>query len=460
MSRSIHTTRRTLSRLCKERYSSDEHHEAILKKAGQSLRHKRRIKVQVAAERSRAEPPLAGAAPETIPIEVVPSASPFEHHGASPEDIRAILSLLPRAATEGIGRIQLLLGKQDQEESAPGNVEPDPFTGRVGYETLPGIYAGQYLGSYHPRSGLLAIYAFVYVTSKLMLPQPVCEIYLRLHALKTFVHEVAHHHDQTTRVARGRWRADSKDTVEQYAEKMQHVWTQEFVLPYLARVYPGEIDALLGWVEERGGMKTDLAFFAGDCRRTDRRGLKRLLVDTVDAFEVWAMEQVKYSSLLESHLAFAWQLHYADKYDDCLKLVNKLLSKYADSCAVKACKADTLIHLGRFDEALQLSDELLQQNPAEPDYWKIRADALEEKAEWNLLLETCDAWSEQPAAKDTSGKAIALFRAIAFCGLGQNAHMDANIDTFITYLQQRARETPDQRRARILKMVQRRAGKS
>jgi hypothetical protein len=114
MSRSIHTTRRTIGELVRKKFPSSEEKLTALKNAHEALQRKRRIKQQVRKARTQSKPPFAGAAVETIGIDVLHEDS-HVHHGASTQDIRAVLDLLPSAATEGIARIQLSLGKEYRE---------------------------------------------------------------------------------------------------------------------------------------------------------------------------------------------------------------------------------------------------------------------------------------------------------------------------------------------------------
>lgn len=262
MARSIHTTHRTVAELKKKKFADTEVKARVLEEARRQLRRKRLIKSQSLAERARPFPPLAGTAVETITIEAT-DESPTVHHAASPDDIRGVLSCLPADATEGIARVRLSLGKAFMDERREDrNLPRDPFTNRLSCEIFSGVYTGPVLGSFRPTTGLIAVYAYVYDSTQLPLPQSVCEIFLRLHALKTLIHEVAHHHDKIRRVARGRWLADRKANNERYAEKMEHQWTREVVLPYLQETYPKQIHALREWVAQQSGKLSDFFSYA------------------------------------------------------------------------------------------------------------------------------------------------------------------------------------------------------
>ena len=103
--------------------------------------------------------------------------------------------------------------------------------------------------------------------------------------------------------------ADRKENVEWYAEKMEHEWTRQFVLPYLEKAYASEMKELLDFVELRGGVRLPLGFFASDSRSTLRNGLIRFAFTTFGAFEFWVEKLPQCESLGGSRLAFAWELH-------------------------------------------------------------------------------------------------------------------------------------------------------
>jgi hypothetical protein len=435
VARSIHTTRRSLAQLAQKEFASPEQKNGVIEAARRELRRKRRIKRRVKTERRTSIPPFASFDPATIPIEVH-HASRYIHHSASVVDLRALLRLLPPTATEGISSIKLILAKECIEESCAfkcADDERDPFTGRFSYQVFPGVYAGAYLGAYTPGRGQIALHAHVYDPAKLPLPRNVCALHLRLEALKTFVHEVAHHHDEICRVARGRWLADRKENVEWYAEKMEHEWTLKIVLPYLKRAYPADVKALLDFVEQRGGLRLPLEFFAGDPRKTLRNGLTRLALTTSSAFESWVESLSKCADLAASQLAFAWELHYVDKYTECLQILDSLLSQNPHSREAFICKGDTLVHLERYDEALSIAEALLNDNPADAAAWKIRGDVFEARCDWAALLKNSYFWLDDVPDDSKSPSSAILHRAIAYCGLGDMENMEEWIEALANF---------------------------
>jgi tetratricopeptide (TPR) repeat protein len=428
MSRSIHTTRRTISRLAKKKFASAKDESEALSDAKAELRRKRLIKRQVAGERKLSALPLVGTDVETISIEAH-HASQFVHHSASIKDLRSILKLLPPAATEGISSIKLILGKEYIDKWCENeSAARDPFTGRLSHETLPGVYSGDVWGIYSPSVGRVTLHAHVYDPTHLPISKNACEIYLRLKALQTFVHEIAHHHDKIRRVARGRWLADRKENVEWYAEKMEHDWTRELVIPFLEKTYPNEVKELLDFVEQKGGLRLPLEFFAGDSRNTLRNGLVRLSFSTSSAFEHWAEKLANCKNLAESWLAFAWELHYADQYESCLTILDRILVDEPSKIDALTCKADTLIHLERSDEAFEIAEAVLNSQPSNGDAWKIRGDVFEDRKNWNALLENCKRWLESVSEDSKSLFYAYQYFAIAHCALGNFSEMEKWID--------------------------------
>ncbi|HTI72429.1 MAG TPA: hypothetical protein VMF06_20815 [Candidatus Limnocylindria bacterium] len=424
MSRSIHTTRRTLGELVEKKFASSEEQLDAIKAAGTKLKRKRLIKRQVLAERRRSQPPLDGSAICTIPIRVR-DAGRWVHHAASEDDIRSVLAGLPGGATEGVLRIDLCLASEylreyDQQDTSP----PDPLVGRKSVQILPRVYAGPVLGTYTPRSGAITVHAFVYDPGHLPMLRPLCEVYLRLQALRTLVHEVAHYHDGRQRVGRGRWRADSVNQMEWYAEKMEHQWTQEVVIPYIQKTYPGECQALRKWVAHRGGWMPPLSFFAGDKRSTLRNGFIRLVTSTSDAFQEWVGEMPPLPTLRDSRLAFAWKLYYTDLYEECLGILNPLLQLEPTHVPSLNCKAQALGCLDRWDEVLICVEQTLCLDPSNAEAWEQRGNVFLQRDDWPKLLENCTRWEAAGRMKRPALRAMWRDRAVAHCGLGDEAEME------------------------------------
>jgi len=459
MARSIHTTRRTLSELSKKNFSDGKQKVAALEEAADSLNRKRRIKRMSRAERLRSDPPIEGTSVSTIPIDVC-DENKFVHHCASVDDVRAILNTLPEGVTLGISRIQLSLGKAYMDERSDDmEGHRDPYTKRLGCEVLPGVFCGYILGHFTFKSGLVSVFAYVYDRERIALPLPLCQFYLRLHALKTLVHEIAHHHDRVARVARGRWCSDRKENAEWYAEKMEHQWTQEIVLPYLQRAYPREAAALIKWVAHRGGLRIGMDFFVGDSRRTRRDGLVRLVFGTSGAFENWVGELSTCKSLAESRLAFSWQLHYSDLYEECVKILNELLKVSPDWVPALTCKADTLIHLENYEESLITARRALALDPTNDDAWETQGDAFERQDNWAALLQNCDAWEQSGRLRRRAKRELLMHRAVAHCATDNLSAVEVNIAAFLALIIFKTPEAAARRKKIAMGQMFRRAGK-
>lgn len=459
MSRSIHTTRRSLAELKDRKFESEAARRDALSDAAFDLQRKRRIKWLVASERHAAatdgEPTPAAA----IPI-VVADVAPNLFHAAAPDDIRSILRLLPAAAVDGIGEIRLSLGRDYMLElDTVTNGKPDPFTGRPGFLSFPGVYSGAVLGTYFPSKGLISLYAYVVDWDRLLIPRTIAELYLRLMALKTLMHEVAHFHDRTARVRRGRWLADRHENLEWYAEQREHEWTEKIVVPYLERAYPKQCRAFRSWVRQRGGIALPLGFFAGDSRHTERNGNTRLVFSTSGAFESWLEKLPRCASRPSAQLALAWELHYADQYDECLHVLNRILDEDAAHVKARVCRADTLVHLERFDEAIADADEAIAHAPSEHGAWKSRADVLAHRQDWPSLLETCRRWElvlNMPPRKRCE---CYRYRAIAHCAMDDAAGADASLAAYRTAYRFKDSVVAERRMRTVRRSVFLRAGK-
>ena len=455
MSRSIHTTHRTLSDLTKAAAERPALKDRI-EKALEEKRRKRLTKRSVKRERRR-----EGKLPDTTPIETVHidvmDEKPFVVHGASIDDLRAVLSRLPHAARAGISRIQLTLGTEDQEEVVLTRKDQehicDPIYGRPGGEMFPGVYTGVFLGVYRRLTGTISIDGFVVDASKVCMPLPELNLYLKMHALRTFVHEVAHHHDHTARVRRGRWLADNEDKVESYAQKMEEEWTGSVIMPFLEKAYPAETEAFLKWVEHWGGIRLKLAFFAGDPRQSKPYGRYRYVFSPTSALESWIAKIRRDSDLLDYHVGFARELHYADYYDECLTILNGILRSDPKHLDALTWKADTLVHLEKWLEADEIIAVVLQEDPVREQALEVRGQILEERKNWEAVLENCRVHLSVTA--DPLERRSALMReAVAYCALGQEMKVEERIEEVVRNGWKISMNNP----ARVRMAIYRRAG--
>lgn len=216
MSRSIHENRSRRHFAKKEQIDYDE------------LSKKRLIKIDSVASPKNTDA-LVSQSAQSIPI-IIGKLNKFLFFPISTEEIHQVMSLLPIGAFSGIKAIHLQNGKQANQYSNDFDII-DPFTGMKSSEIFPNIYIPMILGTYSMNTGTIKIYAFV--KDPLVIPTDVQLLELRHNMLHTLFHEIAHHQDRTTRVARGRWRMDDHFKRETYAEDMESKWCQSIITPFL-----------------------------------------------------------------------------------------------------------------------------------------------------------------------------------------------------------------------------------
>ncbi len=434
MSRSIHSTRQTLDKIRRQEHADPAAKATAVLRERRALSHKRSLKSQMRRESTdgRQEPALdqPPADVATLPIEVVTAGDPrFVHHAASPEDLRALLAVLPPGMGDGLSRIILTLGKRyiegrDHEDW----LEPDPLTGRVGGKLFRGVYDGAILGVYLIASASIHLHAYVYDPEDLPLPRPLCELYLRLQALVTFAHELAHHFDHTRRVARGRWLARGKQRVERYAEKCEHSWGREYVVPLLRHLYPEEVRGLEEWISRRGGLRVPLEWLVLAPSSGIVAGHGNATFDLRSAFETWLSdEDAPSSDSSTSRHDFAWALHYADEYEACLLAIEELLADFALTAKLWSFRADTLVHLERWDEAEVAARRALELDPKLSDAWEQLGWAAIGHRDWPGLLAITQRRQSliDPAVDRVEWRNLMFQRAVALCGTGEFARMEA-----------------------------------
>jgi tetratricopeptide (TPR) repeat protein len=382
VSRSIHETRASLARREAEDVSREEVRREAVDRARRALDRKRGMKYGAVAGRRPRE--RGHTAPETISVTITP-AGPHALFPASVDDVREILRRLPRGATDGLARVEMRLGRETQAECAaeePASEEPDPFTGRLSWTRFPGVWTGRVLGRYRADAAAIELYAYVVEPAHPL--RAVWEPLLRLEAMATLVHEVAHHHDHTERVARGRWVAGEREPLERYAERMQHEWTHAVVLPYLRQRYAGDVAAVERWVAKHGGIALRFEELADDPRLTRRGGL-------VHAERIWPMSGGvatlaravdRGEPLWACRRTFAGELYLQSRYDDALAVLRRVLRAQPGDPQALRVKAGVFLRQHRWRQALALGRELARRDPAMERAWEVVADACEGLGWW------------------------------------------------------------------------------
>jgi tetratricopeptide (TPR) repeat protein len=184
-----------------------------------------------------------------------------------------------------------------------------------------------------------------------------------------------------------------------------------------------------------------------------------LLFGTSGAFENWVGELSNCKSLAESRLAFAWELHYCDLYEECLTILNELLKVSSDWVAALTCKADTLIHLGKDDEAWITARRALELEPTNADAWETQGDVFERQDNWAALLQNCDAWERSGRLRRRAKRELLMHRAVAHCAMDDLSAVEVDIAAFLALITFKTPEAAVRRKKIAMSQVFRRAGK-
>jgi tetratricopeptide (TPR) repeat protein len=403
MSRSIHRTRGELEDLEHGDAVDSEKRARELTKLQNELLKKRRIKSQVRDLRRSSREPVPTSV-EAIPIQEC-EASRHNHYPATPEDIRAVLRNLPSGISDGLEAVELRAGVEYQRELVVENElfqsEPDPLTGRQGLELMPGVFTPPLVGCYLPARNLIYLFAYVYDLG--IANREIIEFYICLQMLSTFVHEVAHHFDCTSRVDRDRWRADDRDKCEIYAEDVQHDWLAKYVIPYLETSCVDQSAQLQRWLLTHVGTEVPLRLLAGDPRSTTRNGkiFTTTLFNTSGAFEdlVTAVAQKQPGDTIR--IDFARNLHYAEEYDVPERILQSVLDENPKNADAIALTADIAEHRHDDSLAIELAERALAIDKGNRDALRVLTLVYERTSNWQRLFQSArrllnERWDDMP----------------------------------------------------------------
>lgn len=392
MSRSFHVTRRDLKRAGVKAGKGDlkavEAYNELCKQYSRKHRAKRD-----AAEGRSGSVVLPVAVPRSIPIEIKDHSN-YLHYPACAEDIYGLLNAMPQGLVDGLSRIILCLGKQHQshpEEDFYSKPEADPYLGRLGYKVFAGIYRPRCLGVYLPNRNEIRLNGYVHKPS--IADRPIWDFYLRLHMLGTFIHELAHHYDFVSRIARGRWRWENRDKLEIYAETMAYQWVREYVIPFVKERYSHEYEQLNRWMMETLGLMPDLELLVGDCRSTAAKGRIYIsnIFDTSSAFEEFVQDVLSRKDLTLARIEFARELHFAENYDLALRILDKLLEKDRKNIDALGLYGDILVHQENYTEAVKYAQKGLQLDKRDVESYLVLCDSYEGLKDWKSVIKwaTC-----------------------------------------------------------------------
>jgi len=246
MSRSIHDTWGVMDRVKHADWSDPEIPEAIVARLWANIDRQWAVRTSERRLRRRDRPPLLPVDPDRLPI-IVEDEAPYVFHAAGEQDIREILRRLPRGSLDGLQAIRLEIDRREETDPLPR----DPFTGRGRLQLLPGVYTSLLLGWYRRSTATVGLHAY--------LGEPAAiapfAAWLRLRALKTLLHELAHHFDLSFRTGRGRWDLADHEKKEAWAHRRGGVESDRIVTEYLLERYPEEVARLQSWFEAQLGVE-------------------------------------------------------------------------------------------------------------------------------------------------------------------------------------------------------------
>ena len=378
----------------------------------EQLRRKRSIKRNVREERRIAQPAVPTPL-ESLPIETLDRGAHIVY-GVDEDDVRTVLGRLPPGTIEGLAGVRLSLARD--EEGDAGHAVPDPFTGRLGFEYVPGAWAIPVAGYYRIRGASITLVGHVVDPE-----HPLRDLLValqRIDALSVLVHEVAHHVDHMTRVARGRWRADEEDKVEEYADKRTAEWTRSIALPYLEERHPAETERLLDWIEWHGGVRLSLQTLADDADDPMSRffpcsGAVQQLMGCV----------LEHTDPLDTRAAFAEELWLCDLHDDLAVVLDGVLADAPDHRDALLTKCRLLVVRGDADGAEAIARGLSDADPDDPAAWNRLAEIQADRLDWEGLLVSASRLCELTGDFHSAG-----MRARALFGLGRYEEMEPDLE--------------------------------
>ncbi|MFY0535619.1 hypothetical protein [Nannocystis pusilla] len=216
----------------------------------------------------------------------------------------------------------------------------DPWTGRPGSEVLPDVYGPDTAGLYTMQDASIRLHAFVHEPGA---PGPFA-IYLKLRALAVLVHELSHHYDHMFRVRGDRWRMDPGEKTEDYAETRERELVESCVVPYLHERYGDECAAFRRWELQHAGCSLPFEVLVGDW--PGRPGLGGAFIGLV--FALAAGEDPLDARALHADLL---RLHGRD--EDALQVADSVLREQPDHTAALVTRAGVALRLGLHELAEQ-----------------------------------------------------------------------------------------------------------
>ncbi len=185
--------------------------------------------------------------PWDVRIEAEPSLA-FLHHPLSAADVRALLARVPVAVRPDLRAVYLRTGLRE-DAMRDGDTEPDPHTGRHGYEADGGLWMPLLRGRCRWDPFEIDLFGFVYDDESLRVPE-VQTVILWLEQALALLLEVAH--------ACGHGEEDGD------ARRTAASWLVGMAVPYLRESSGARARAFEEWTEAHAGLRIALERVAGD----------------------------------------------------------------------------------------------------------------------------------------------------------------------------------------------------
>jgi hypothetical protein len=183
----------------------------------------------------------------------------------SAEDVRGLLSTFPADVRAELQSVHLRLGRLEDEMKQDG-AEPDPMTGRPGFEEGP-VRTPPLRGRWRSDPAEIDLFGYVYDPARIAVPELLGPILWLLQA-ETLAHEVAHAWDATGRRSGDRWALDDYARGEEYAEASAHDWVVTTAVPYYRQHHGAAAAVFDSWVDRHLGARIPLERFAEDSDRS------------------------------------------------------------------------------------------------------------------------------------------------------------------------------------------------
>ena len=205
-----------------------------------------------------------------------------------------------------------------------------------------------------------------------------------MQALRTLIHEAAHHFDHTFRKQRSRWATGERDKHEAWAERVEDEQAHELIAPYLRAHARERCAALAQWVAELAGART--------------RPLVELCGPSpVPVFGlVGAMHRGE--PVVAARVAYARALHRAGHNDEATAVNDAVLAAHPDEPDALAVRACVVMCADQdYEGAERLVQRALAIAPGCMEALEVRVRSLATQERWADVARACaDAIAHTP----------------------------------------------------------------